>query len=451
MTEKIKHLKIHTQFSLLILCAGIMCFLLFHQLWMYKWEIGKLLTGNDFSRTLLDDMTFMDDFYKAAKEYDLPETEEDAEQAQALKPLLELADKYTSIYIYGMDDGMYRTGRFAPIMDEKDFRIFFDIGYSLTNGNGEDFQMFPLAFQNGVGMVMMYNYQRSLYLYPYLAGTLFLSVLLFFIIVLFFLSRKMRSVLVLEREILTMASGDLNHQIPDLGEDEIGILAKELDGLRNSLNDTLLKEAESRLANRDLITALSHDLRTPLTILTGYLEVLHLKRSPGMQEEYVERCLKKAEDIKELTDKMFEYALAPEENETPEKSFITTDFIRQCLTENCDFIRLAGFQPALRLPGSTDVLESDKTMLKRIFNNLFSNILKYGDKKEPVEVHGKKEKQYLLISIKNTVKHGHTQETGSNIGLKSVQKMMRLLGGKMTVERKADEFLVVLRFQLGTG
>ena len=223
-------MKIRTQFALLILCAGIISFALFIQLWTHKWIVGSVITGTDFSHTQLDDLTFMDEFYEMALEYDLPETEEVMDEGSALEPLFELTDEYTSIYIYGRDDGLYRAGRYAPVMDDKDFRIFFDLGYRLTNGEGEDFRMFPLRFRNETAMVMMYNYQRALFIYPYMAGCLFLCILLFFSIVLFFLNRKMRSVLMLEREVLNMASGDLTHPLPHLGGDEIGILARELDG-----------------------------------------------------------------------------------------------------------------------------------------------------------------------------------------------------------------------------
>ena len=100
-----------------------------------------------------------------------------------------------------------------------------------------------------------------------------------------------------------------------------------------SLNENIVREQESRKANQDLITALSHDLRTPLTILTGYLEVLRLGRTPEKQADYLDRCLKKASDIKELTDQMFSYALVSEEQETPDMSWLSTDYIFQCIQE----------------------------------------------------------------------------------------------------------------------
>lgn len=448
MIKRIKSLKIRTQLILLILCAGLIAFSLFHKLWLNKWGIAEAITGKNYAYTELDDMDFMEDLYEAAKAYDVPESEKDADAVAAIEPFLELPNDYTSIYIYGTEDGLYRAGRFAPIMEQHDFRFFFDIGYRLSDGEGEDTRMFPLEFRNDVAMVIMTNYERTLFTYPYMTGCLFLSVLLFFLIILFFFNRKIRSVVILEREVLTMSSGDLAQPVPNLGGDEIGILARELNHLRITLNDNIAKEQASHKANQDLITALSHDLRTPLTILTGYLEVLRLKRNPEVQEEYVERCLKKAEDIKDLTDRMFEYALVSEENEVPEITWISTDFIKQCLMENCDFIRLAGFTPSLLMPDVTHVLESDKTMLKRILNNLFSNILKYGDKKQPITVVGKVKKQALIITVTNGVKKEHSQISSNNIGLNNVQKMTLLLNGELKVEEKDDTFTVTISLPL---
>lgn len=258
----------------------------------------------------------------------------------------------------------------------------------------------------------------------------------------------MRQILMLKDEILTMSAGDLEHRVPDLGCNEIGILANELNHLRESLSDNIRKEQESRKANQDLITALSHDLRTPLTILNGYLEVLKLKRNPQAQEDYLDRCLKKTEDIKELTDRMFEYALVAEETETPEIAWLSTDFIGQCLTENCDFIRLAGFSMALNLPETTGVLQSDKTMLKRIFNNLFSNILKYGDKKHTVTVSARIRDTEFIVSVTNRIKDGDSHIDSNNIGLKNVDRMIQILDGRMEVWQEKEIFEVKLYLPL---
>lgn len=83
-----------------------------------------------------------------------------------------------------------------------------------------------------------------------------------------------------------MSTGDLETPAPGMAYDEIGILARELDMLRTTLRDYIVSEQQMQKANWELITSLSHDMRTPLTILKGYLEVLRLNRNPQMQADY---------------------------------------------------------------------------------------------------------------------------------------------------------------------
>ena len=254
----------------------------------------------------------------------------------------------------------------------------------------------------------------------------------------------------MEKDILRMSTGDLEHPINVQGNDEIGILGRELDHLRMTLHENIIQEQESRKANQDLITALSHDLRTPLTILRGYLEVMQLRRNPEIHEEYLRRCLKKTGDIQELTDRMFEYALVSEEKEIPEFSVLTTDTLLQYLRENCEYIRLAGFRTDCHFPEESAELSSDSLMLKRIFTNLFSNILKYGDKESPVRIFCviRTIPEQVHISVGNTVRKEYSDADSNNIGLKNVQKMVDLLGGRLDMERCQGAFTVHLTFPL---
>lgn len=445
-------MKMRTQFALVTLAAILMAFSFFELLWLNRWNVYEALQklGVDFTYCQLQDEEFGNRLVEEALKYDLPEDEEDEAAVEAIQPYLDLADEYTSIYLYDIEDGTYKAGRYAASMEEGKsiFAVLFGSGYHLTNGNGEYIQEFPVRFRNGTALVHLNNYQRTLFIYPWSVFCLIVSILLFLIIVVVFVGRKIRSVNRLKEHILVMASGDLAEPVPSLGRDEIGILARELDRLRRTLDENITKEQESRNANQDLITALSHDLRTPLTILTGYLEVLRLGRNPSMQEEYLSRCIQKTEDIKELTDRMFEYALVFEENETPQLSWLSTDLILGSLKENCDFIRLAGFDPRLEEPEVTGVLMSDPTMLKRIFSNLFSNILKYGDKGQPVRVTAAVRKKSLTVAISNFIKKEHSQTSSNNIGLKSVQKMMEMLGGAVELTPDETVFTVTLTFPL---
>lgn len=145
---------------------------------------------------------------------------------------------------------------------------------------------------------------------------------------------------------------------------------------------------------------------------------------------------------------MFEYALVFEEIETPKVVPIPYSFFRDCLLENFDFLTLAGFQCLLNdeISESELCFTGDETMIKRIFNNLFSNILKYGEKSAPVILSLALEHRELKIQLQNKVKESHTEIDSNHIGLKSVEKMMALLGGRMLCSESEQEFTIRLTF-----
>lgn len=443
---------IRTKLALLIVIAGILCYSLFQFLWYSKYIVFEALDPVFHFLPIHGDDNFLRQLYEEAAKYDLPESEKDTENTKKLQPWFDLGDAYTSIYVYGLD-GYYRAGRYASIMDDNTFRTFFDMGYRITGGEGENVREFPAEFRNGSAIVKVYFYHNTMFLYPYILFCLGISFLLFLSIILCFVSHKMKQISKIERGILQMASGDLKTALPKYPKDEIGILASELNHLRITLADTLQQEQESRQANQDLITALSHDLRTPLTILNGYLEVLHLKKSPEMEEEYLKRCLQKTKDIKDMTDRMFEYALVYEEKETPDMESLPYSFFYDCLKENIDYIHLAGFScemiPATILEKSEVSFTSDRTMIKRIFQNLFSNILKYGDKSIPVLIEISYESKELKIRIRNKIKEAASSVQSTHIGLRNVEKMMSLLNGQILYSEQKQEFAIQLTFFAG--
>ncbi len=213
MIRGFNNLKIRTQAALVILFAIIIAFAFFELLWMNKWNICETAEGLNLFYTQMNDKSFRDTLAKEALNYNLPESEDDTEGVKAIQPFFDLVSEYTGIYIYDLDDGMYIAGRYAPALEANGFLFFFNIGYQLTGGDGEFVQDFPLEFANGTAEIMIYDYERTLFIYPLLFVCLFLSISLFLCIILFFLNKKMRQVLALNNEILTMSAGDLTHKI----------------------------------------------------------------------------------------------------------------------------------------------------------------------------------------------------------------------------------------------
>lgn len=389
---KIRHIR--TKLLLLLFAFALLCLGLFHTLWANKWYVLHLVTETNLSISLpipqLDE-NFWTMLGTEALNYDIPDSEADTEAVKKLQPLFDQLDDYTGLAIYGMEDGIYRASQYPRCMDKEQFQSFFDIGYRLTDGVMEQQYERNTKFKNGYATVIVDFYHSSVFIFPYFLFSLFVSVGLFLLILLFFINRKMKQVVLLKQEILRMSAGDLSTPLVSSGVDEIGVLSRELDHLRLTLDQNIRQEQEAHQSNRELIAALSHDLRTPLTVLHGYLDILHLNRNPEMQNTYVTRCLQKTDDIRRLTDRMFEYALVYDASEPEQIRMISFSLSRllELFREQMDFLELAGFHTDISFPDAdtSDIttpdaltIQADPELCKRILNNLFSNILKYGRK-----------------------------------------------------------------------
>lgn len=466
--ESAAHMKIRTQLLVLLFSGVFAAFFLYQLLWQNKWPIYDFIVRTtDWLPVLSDDVFY--NLRARASDYNLPASEGDQEAIEALEPYFDLIDDYTSVSVYGLEDGLYRTGSYAPLLKENtNFRRMFDIWYSLSDGNGEEYYSIPAEFKNGYATLDIRTYHRSVFLFPWFLISLSVSFLLFLMIILLFVGHKMKLVSKLETDVLRMSSGDLITPVQTHGYDEIGILSLELDQLRLALLENIRQEQESRTANHDLITAMSHDLRTPLTILNGYLEIVSLGKNPQMQEDYLKRCLEKAKDIREMTDRMFEYSLVYESAGAVDLQPVPLSELFGCLRENLDYIRLTGFTvrtdfPAFCMqepengqpqkpaavaenPADPDAVLADRAMIKRIFGNLFSNIIKYGDKKEPVILAGSIKDSGLHLTLSNYVKKEYAKTDSTCIGLKSVRKMLEQMDGSFETDVCGDCFKASLSF-----
>ena len=133
-----------------------------------------------------------------ALNYDIPDSESDTEAVEKLQSLFDRLDDYTGLYIYGLEDGIYRAGQYPRCMGKERFRSFFDIGYSLTGGVTEQRHERNTEFKNGYATVIVTFYHSSIFIFPYFLFSLFVSVSLFLLILLFFINRKMKQVVLLK-------------------------------------------------------------------------------------------------------------------------------------------------------------------------------------------------------------------------------------------------------------
>ena len=106
MIRRFKNLKIRTQSAIVLLCALLIAFTLFELLWLNKWNICETAEDLNLFYTQINDKSFRKMLKKEALNYNLPESEEDAEAVEAIKPFFDLVNEYTGIYIYDRRRGI---------------------------------------------------------------------------------------------------------------------------------------------------------------------------------------------------------------------------------------------------------------------------------------------------------------------------------------------------------
>ena len=161
----------------------------------------------------------------------------------------------------------------------------------------------PIKVQLEVYLDMNYMYWADVAMYV-TGGIVFLLLLLLMI------HHKIRYINRLESELKILGGGNLEYPITIKGNDEITSLAEGITALKNGFLEEQQMKAEAEKANMELVTAMSHDLRTPLTSLIGYLELLNMHRYENEEQlqKYLEYCKKKAFQIKKVSDRLFEFS-----------------------------------------------------------------------------------------------------------------------------------------------
>ena len=252
---------------------------------------------------------------------------------------------------------------------------------------------YTAEFADGTADVFLYGF-FSYPLYSYaMTAEILLAVILLVAIVILGIRRPVKYIGRLKDECEILGNGNLDYQVTVQGRDELALLAQGLDNMRMALRESNEKEAEITAANRRMITEMSHDLRTPLTSLLIYTEILGKKaaKDPRQAMEYVSKIEKKARQIKRLSDNIFEYALITEETkaELGEPQTLRELFYDP-LSEMTAYLGERGYMVELRPDTGSGSerrqIRVNEEYINRIMDNIVSNIEKYADKSMPVRI-----------------------------------------------------------------
>lgn len=313
---------------------------------------------------------------------------------------------------------------------------------------------YDITFTDGTAKAMVTCFFEYRY-YSFAGGcAVFLAFLVFVTLLLLCIRRKTRYITQLESELKVLEGGDLNYPITIRGRDELTSLAMQIDAMRRTILERQEQEEQAQNANRELITAISHDLRTPLTSLSGYLEILiRHKYSDGAQlQKYLEAGFAKVRQIKDMSDKLFSYFLVYDKNQTQLRlqRVNGVEFVSQLVEESLFDLESEGFHFQRKAGDVSCFFMADMDLVRRVFGNLFSNLLKYADRAVPVQVIYRQEQDRLFIRFENTKKPCETNIQSTNIGLKTCETIMERHGGEFQYRNDGSLFQADLYFPLLT-
>ena len=322
---------------------------------------------------------------------------------------------------------------------------------------GEQFKAYEwLAFNNvefsdGEAAVAIYYNGVNAYYGIGCEILLFLAIASFPVFFLFGSRKIIRYIVQLSEEIQAMEGGDLDHAITVQGEDELTTLASCLDSMRVTLRSQQQQEAESSAKVKNLITEMSHDLRTPLTTLLLYTEILrgHKYDSEAQMNDYLTKIDTKARQIKQLSDNLFEYALVTRDTVVAldEPAHFSAIF-EEPLTEMVDHLQQRGFVCALELGSDDPVLTVKGQYVRRILDNITSNILKYADPEQEITFRSVQEENKAGLLFLNKTLPVPPSAESTKVGLTSMETMMEKMNAVFRVEQGEDWFCVTLLFEV---
>ena len=284
----------------------------------------------------------------------------------------------------------------------------------------------------------------------YVLGTAFafaISLALFVIIFLWNNRKMIKYICKLNNEVQILEGGNLEYEVSIEGNDEITDLAKSMNRMRESLQEQMNTEQQLYQANRRLITEMSHDLRTPLTSLMLYTEILRTQRyeTKVQLQDYLEKIDAKAHYMKQLTDHLFEYALDGTSIKYNEQITMKQAFLKS-VSNMISELETRGFNVFVELDWDSCFIQVKQEYINRIVENIASNIIKYAEIKAEVQIRTINTDKYTGISILNSNANGATNEDSTQIGLDSIRNMMKKMNGICSVEQTEAVFEISILF-----
>lgn len=249
---------------------------------------------------------------------------------------------------------------------------------------------------------------------------------------------------------------------------DISLIDNDLERLAGTLNrynsqqrQTVASALRHEEYLKESVANISHDLRTPLTVILGHLQLLKKEDLPKEQENRVETILNKAERMKELIEIFYNLAVLDIEcTSTQREKFNFTNLLINLITENSPALEQKNICPEINLPEFSVFAFSDRNRVERILQNLLTNAIRYTNGNIKINLE-QQARNKICFSIENSVSNVSEIDAsrlferfymadksrrggGTGLGLAVVKALVEKLGGSVNADLQSETLLITL-------
>ena len=262
--------------------------------------------------------------------------------------------------------------------------------------------------------------------------------------------------------------GDIHYKLDIIGDDNFSNLAENINNIGEGLDKAIYNQLKSERLKSELITNVSHDLKTPLTSIINYIELIKKEEDikPEHIKDYVNVLDSKSKRLKVLIEDLFEASKASSGNlELNMEKIDITQLLRQAIGEMEEKLSKANLDLKLRVPEEKTYIMADGKKLYRVLENLLSNISKYSLDNTRVYIDIIEENDKVKLTMKNISSYelnfdpeeimerfkraDESRNTeGSGLGLAIARDLVNAQGGRFEIDIDGDLFKSVVEFNL---
>ena len=261
-------------------------------------------------------------------------------------------------------------------------------------------------------------------------------------------------------------NGDIHHKLQLIGEDNFTTLADNINNIRDGLDKAIDSQLRSERMKSELITNVSHDLKTPLTSIINYIELIKKEENitPEYLKDYVNVLDSKSKRLKVLIEDLFEASKASSGNiELNMEKIDIIQLLRQSIGELEEKLSEANLDLKINVPEDKVYVRADGRRLYRVLENLLSNISKYSLSNTRVyiditEIGGRVklimknissyelnfDPEEIMERFKRADDSRNTE--GSGLGLAIARDLIKLQGGEFAIDIDGDLFKSIIEF-----